>query len=58
MTERIDMANMVKAVMTEKKVEAPRSALEFFYTITQPLQSAKSAIDHMKYQIIDTKDRI
>lgn len=47
-----DMPNIVIDVITAKKVAAPRSLLEFYLTITHPLASAKSAMDHMKNQTI------
>lgn len=40
------------ATITPKKTAAPLPALAFYPTITNPFASAKSAIDHIKNQIV------
>jgi len=45
---RIDMIKLNSAVKKLKKAEAPIPLLTFFDILTQPLASAKSAIDQMK----------
>ncbi len=51
------MTSMVMAVITEKKVAAPLPAFELSDTITNPLASAKLAMDQIKYQTADSVDR-
>lgn len=50
------MPSMRIDVMTAKKVAPPLPFAEWFDTITQPLASAKSAIDQMKNQTAAMSD--
>lgn len=45
---RIDMIKLKSAEKKLKKAEAPIPSLTFLDILTQPLASAKSAIDQMK----------
>jgi hypothetical protein len=45
---RIEIVSIRIDVTTEKKVAAPLPSAEFLETMTQPLASAKSAMDQMK----------
>lgn len=44
---KIDIASIKIAVTIPKNPAAPRPALKFLPTITNPFASAKSAIDHI-----------
>lgn len=50
--------NINRAVTIPKNPAAPRPAWKFFWTIMNPLASAKSAILQMANQTVKTKDRI
>jgi hypothetical protein len=52
---RKDISIIMTATTIPKKPAAPRSAAKFYATITNPLASAKFAMDHMKNQIVVMK---
>lgn len=55
---KTEISRLKRAVKKEKKADAPLLAVTFLPNMTQPLASAKSAIDQMKKNTITVADKI